>query len=48
MQVNITEIVFVGSDPKLEVRIPVLYQEVIPNMVRTLYARGRDVYSESL
>lgn len=48
MQVNITEIAFVGSDPKLEVRIPVLYQEVIPNMVRTLYARGRNVYSESL
>jgi hypothetical protein len=48
MQVNITEIVFAGSNPKLEVHIPVLYQEVIPNMVRTLYARGRNAYSESL
>jgi hypothetical protein len=48
MQVNITEIVFVGSNPKLAVRIPVSYQEVIPNMLRTLYARGRDTYNESL
>jgi hypothetical protein len=48
MQVNITEIVFMGSNPKLAVRIPVSYQEVIPNMVRTLYARGRDTYNESL
>jgi hypothetical protein len=48
MQVNITEIVFMGSNPKLEVHIPVSYQEVIPNMVRTLYTRGRNPYNESL
>lgn len=48
MNVNITEIVFIGTDPKLHIRIAPDYYAVIPNMMKMLYDRGRSPYIETL
>ena len=48
MTVNITEIVFKGTDPKLHIRIAPDYYAVIPNMMKLLYERGRSPYIETL
>jgi len=48
MNVDITDVVIKGAEPKLHIRIAENYHAVIPRMMKLLYDRGRAPYNETL
>jgi hypothetical protein len=48
MNVDITDVVIKGAEPKLHIHIAENYHAVIPRMMKLLYDRGRAPYNETL